>query len=33
MRQLFSITYETVTPESAEHGEAESMGCYGMEKR
>lgn len=28
MRQLFSITYETVTPESAEHGEAEAQGFY-----
>jgi hypothetical protein len=24
----FSITYETVTPESAEHGEAEDAGFY-----
>lgn len=28
MRPLFSITYETVTPESAEHGEAEAQGVY-----
>lgn len=28
MRQLFGITYETVTPESAEHGEADSSGVY-----
>ena len=25
---MFDITFETISPESAENGEAESMGCY-----